>query len=159
MTVVDLGRARAGTADLGEVLARTEGVGVRRSGGLGSRTRLSLNGFTDDQVRILLDGVPLDMSGFGLGVSSIPLDFLDRVEIYQGVVPIELEVQAAAQAVTRLARLHQDLGDAMAEPVRRRPEPGAERHHGDAHDATDGPDREVLADPQHGLLNLVERVL
>ncbi|MCA9559481.1 MAG: TonB-dependent receptor, partial [Myxococcales bacterium] len=99
VTVVDLAWAKLQTADLGEVLARTEGVGVRRSGGLGSNTRLSLNGFTGDQVRILIDGVPLEASGFALGTGSIPLDFLDRVEIYQGVVPIRFGTDALGGVV------------------------------------------------------------
>jgi outer membrane receptor protein involved in Fe transport len=104
VTVVDTTRARTQTADLGEVLARTEGVGVRRSGGLGSSTRLSLNGFTGDQVRLFIDGVPLDASGFGLGTGSIPLDFLDRVDIYQGVVPIAFGADALGGAVNLVTR-------------------------------------------------------
>jgi len=49
------------TADLGEVMARTEGVSVQRSGGLGSGERISLNGLTGDQVRFFLDGIPLNL--------------------------------------------------------------------------------------------------
>ena len=56
--------AQRHTADLGEVLARTEGIAVQRSGGLGSDTRLSLHGLSDDQIRVFLDGVPLELSGF-----------------------------------------------------------------------------------------------
>ncbi len=49
--VIETERAQRQSADLGEVLARSEGVGVRRSGGLGTTARFSLNGLTDDQIR------------------------------------------------------------------------------------------------------------
>jgi hypothetical protein len=104
VTVVDTEQARHQTADLGEVLARTEGVGVRRDGGLGSNTTLSLNGFTGDQIRITIDGVPLEMSGFSLGVGSIPVDYLDRVEIYQGVVPVAFGADALGGVVNLVTR-------------------------------------------------------
>jgi hypothetical protein len=39
VTVVETELAKRQTAELGEVLARTQGVGVRRAGGLGSDTR------------------------------------------------------------------------------------------------------------------------
>jgi vitamin B12 transporter len=44
--VVEAEVAQRHSADVGEVLARTEGVAVQRSGGLGSQSRLSLHGLT-----------------------------------------------------------------------------------------------------------------
>ncbi len=86
--VVETETAKRQTSDLGEVLARTQGVGVQRSGGLGSDTRFSLNGLTDDQIRFYLDGVPLEFSGYPFGISNVPVNLVERVEIYRGVVPI-----------------------------------------------------------------------
>jgi vitamin B12 transporter len=97
--VVETGEARRHTADLGEVLARTEGVAVQRSGGLGSESRLSLHGLTGDQIRVFLDGVPLEFSGFGLGISTVPLDWVERIEIYRGVVPVRLGIDALGGAI------------------------------------------------------------
>ena len=65
MTIVETGRARRESADLGEVLARSQGVTVRRGGGLGSTQRFSLAGLTDDQIRFFIDGIPLDLAGSG----------------------------------------------------------------------------------------------
>jgi hypothetical protein len=45
--VVETREAKRKTADLGELLARSQGTGVRRGGGLGSGTRFSLAGLTD----------------------------------------------------------------------------------------------------------------
>ncbi|WP_394843140.1 TonB-dependent siderophore myxochelin receptor MxcH [Pendulispora brunnea] len=99
VTVVEMNRAKRESADLGEVLARTQGVGVRREGGLGSNTRFSLNGLTDDQVRFFLDGVPLELAGYPFGIANVPVNLLNRVEVYSGVVPVRLGADALGGAV------------------------------------------------------------
>ncbi len=96
--VVETEQAKRETADLGEVLARTQGVGVRREGGLGSITRVSLNGFGDDQIRFFLDGVPLELAGFPFGMANVPVNLVERVEVYRGVVPIRFGADALGGA-------------------------------------------------------------
>jgi vitamin B12 transporter len=107
VTVVETERAKRESADMGEVLARTQGVGVRRSGGLGSSTRFSLNGLTDYQVRFFLDGVPLEFAGYPFGVANVPVNLVERVEIYSGVVPIRFGADALGGAVNLVT--NQDL--------------------------------------------------
>ncbi|WNG34003.1 TonB family protein [Archangium violaceum] len=97
--VVDLRRARGQSFDLGEVVARTQGVAVRRSGGLGSGARFSLNGLYDDQIRFFLDGVPLELAGYTFGFSNVPVNLIDRVEVFRGVVPIRFGADALGGAV------------------------------------------------------------
>ncbi|XXX76171.1 TonB-dependent siderophore myxochelin receptor MxcH [Sorangium sp. So ce134] len=99
VNVVDTRKAQEQTADLGEVLARTQGVAVRRNGGLGSSTRFSLNGLYDDQIRFFLDGVPLDLAGYPFGIENVPVNLIDRVDVYRGVVPIRLGADALGGAV------------------------------------------------------------
>jgi vitamin B12 transporter len=99
VTVVDLEEASQRSADLGEVLSRAQGVQVRRSGGLGSATRFSLNGLYDDQIRFFLDGVPLEYAGWTTGVANVPVDIVDRVDVHRGVVPIALGADALGGAV------------------------------------------------------------
>jgi hypothetical protein len=110
--VVETARAHPHGADLGELLARTEGVGVQRSGGLGSDTRLSLHGLTDDPIRVFLDGVPLEFSGFGLRVASVPVNWIERVEVYRGVVPVRFGADAPGGALDRraAAQVRADVG-------------------------------------------------
>ncbi|WP_169928609.1 TonB-dependent siderophore myxochelin receptor MxcH [Labilithrix luteola] len=97
--VVDTKLAKREAADMGEVLARSEGVSVQRGGGLGSSMRLSLNGLTDEQVRFFLDGVPLELSGYPWGISNVPVNLVKRVEVYRGVVPIRFGADALGGAV------------------------------------------------------------
>ncbi|MEL6340057.1 MAG: TonB-dependent receptor [Myxococcota bacterium] len=99
VTVLSTREDQKKSADLGEVLARTQGVGVQRAGGLGSGTRFSLNGLTDDQIRFFLDGVPLEFAGFPLGLANVPVNLVERIEVYRGVVPIEFGADALGGAV------------------------------------------------------------
>lgn len=97
--VVDTKEAKRRSQDLGEVLARTQGVAVQRSSGLGSETRISLNGLTDDQIRFFLDGVPLEFMGYPLGIANVPVNLVDQIEIYRGVVPIRFGADALGGAI------------------------------------------------------------
>ena len=99
ITVIETRKAKLETADLGEVIARSEGVNVQRSGGLGSGARFSLNGLTDDQIRFFLNGIPIDFMGFTLGIANVPVNLIDRVEVYKGVVPIRFGADALGGAV------------------------------------------------------------
>ena len=97
--VIETREAKRESADLGEVLARSQGLGVQRDGGLGSSTRFSLNGLTDEQVRFFLDGVPLDLAGYPWGIANVPVNLVQRVEVYRGVVPVRFGADALGGAV------------------------------------------------------------
>ena len=97
--VIETERAKLETADLGEVLARTQGVSFQRSGGVGSDSRIALNGLTDDQIRFFVDGIPIAFSGYPFRIANIPINFIERVEVYRGVVPIKFGADALGGAI------------------------------------------------------------
>lgn len=99
VSVIEMKEAKFKTTDLGEVLAQTQGISVRRSGGLGSRTNFSMNGLTGNQIRFFLEGIPLEYHGYSFGVSTVPVNLIDRVEVYKGVVSIEFGADALGGAV------------------------------------------------------------
>jgi vitamin B12 transporter len=99
VTVIETDQAKRESADLGEVLARVQGVGMRRAGGLGSASRLSLGGLVDEQVRIFIDGIPIQLAGFRSGITTIPVSFVDRIEIYRGVVPVRFGADSLGGAI------------------------------------------------------------
>ncbi len=99
VTVVDLSEQKQRSSDMGEVLARTPGLVVRRTGGVGSDVRISLNGLYDRAVREFVDGVPLWMTAFPENVGSLPVNLFDRVEVYRGVVPLRLAADALGGAI------------------------------------------------------------
>lgn len=116
VVVVETEEARRESADLGEVLARSQGVSIRRGGGLGSSTRLSLNGLGEQQVRLFIDGVPLDVMGFGFNLANVPVNLIERVEVYRGVVPIRFGADALGGAVN-LVSVHAPPRDGASASV------------------------------------------
>jgi vitamin B12 transporter len=109
VSVIDLRTARQQTADLGQVLARTPGISVEREAGLGSNARISLAGLQGTQVKYFVDGIPLEEAGFP-ALADIPINLIERVEIYRGVVPIRFGSDALGGAVnvvtSRTTRSH-----------------------------------------------------
>ncbi len=99
VNVIDLQTDQMLTVDLSEVLSREPGISIRRMGGLGSRERFSLNGLENEQIRFFIDGIPLEMSPYTFGLSSMPITLLERADVYHGVVPIELGADALGGAV------------------------------------------------------------
>ncbi|MGC4089256.1 MAG: TonB-dependent siderophore myxochelin receptor MxcH [Polyangiaceae bacterium] len=97
--VLETEQAKRQSQDLGEVLARTQGVAVQRSSGLGSDTRISLNGLTDDQIRFFLDGIPLQFMGYPFGLANVPVNLVERIEVYRGVVPVRFGADALGGAI------------------------------------------------------------
>ncbi|MEM8939018.1 MAG: carboxypeptidase-like regulatory domain-containing protein [Bacteroidota bacterium] len=85
--------------DLEEVLAQTERVNVRHAGDLGSNPRFSLNGLSGDQIRFFYDGILLDFTPYDFEIANVPINIIDRVEIYKSVVPIQFEADALGGTV------------------------------------------------------------
>jgi len=75
--------------DLGSLLLEVPGANVTRQGGLGALSTVSLRGSNPDEVRVYLDGVPLNQAvGGAVDLSTLPLGDVERVEVYRGSTPI-----------------------------------------------------------------------
>ena len=84
---------------LNDIVDRTAGVKVRREGGLGSEFDLTINGMSGNSIRYFIDGVPLETKGSELTLDNVPLNTVERVELYKGVVPSYLSSDALGGAV------------------------------------------------------------
>ena len=78
---------------------RTSGIRIREEGGVGSDYDLSINGLSGNAVRYFLDGMPLDAKGTGITLANLPVNIIDRVEIYKGVIPASFGSDALGGAV------------------------------------------------------------
>ncbi len=86
--------------DLGELIEKEVGVQVRRSGGLGSFSQVSLRGSDSDQVLVFLDGILLnDASSGTVDLSSIALSDVAQIEIYRGITPINFGKSSIGGAI------------------------------------------------------------
>ncbi len=82
-----------------EILNKIPGVNIRQSGGFGEKAELSLNGLTGSQVRIFMDGIPMEFFGSSLSLNNFPANIFEQIEVYKGVVPIHLSADALGGAV------------------------------------------------------------
>ena len=84
-TVVEADRFAGELKGVAELAATAPGVAIRSYGGLGQLSTVSIRGSNAAGVRVLLDGIPLDTAaGGGVDLSSIPLHWVDRVEVVRG---------------------------------------------------------------------------
>ncbi len=99
VTSIDVKPIQNLNLDVNTVLNRTTGIRIRQSGGLGSDFKFSLNGFSGNQVRFFIDGIPSDLMGSAMQFNNIPVNTIERVEVYKGVVPVHLGADALGGAV------------------------------------------------------------
>lgn len=85
--------------NLNELVNRTTGIRIREEGGVGSDFDLSINGMSGNSVRYFMDGMPLDTKGSGVSLANLPVNIIDRIEIYKGVVPAHLGADALGGAI------------------------------------------------------------
>ena len=78
---------------------RTSGIRIREEGGVGSDFDLSINGLSGNAVRYFLDGMPLDAKGSGITLANLPVNLIERVEIYKGVIPAAFGSDALGGAI------------------------------------------------------------
>ena len=71
-----------------ELLNDIVGVQVRSTGGFGSFSTVSIRSSSSEQVRVYLDGIPLNQAlGGGVNLAAIPISVVERVDVYRGVIP------------------------------------------------------------------------
>jgi iron complex outermembrane receptor protein len=91
--------------DLGALMLEVPGVTTTRTGSAGSFTTLSLRGSNPDQVRIFVDGVPLNIAqGGAVDVSTLPLGDVERVEVYRGQSPLAFGESAMGGVISITTR-------------------------------------------------------
>ncbi|WKN43002.1 TonB-dependent receptor [Tunicatimonas pelagia] len=97
--VIETAPQRNLTADINQIIGRTPGINIREAGGLGSGFSLSLNGLSGNQVRYFIDGVPMENFGSALTLNNYPVNLIEEIEVYKGVVPISLGSDALGGAI------------------------------------------------------------
>ncbi|HMX35626.1 MAG TPA: TonB-dependent receptor plug domain-containing protein, partial [Leptospiraceae bacterium] len=82
--IIDAEKFKNKYTSLTDILEREAGVRIRRFGGLGSYSTLSIRGSNANQVRIYIDGVPLNNSQGGeINLADLSFDNLEKIEIYK----------------------------------------------------------------------------
>lgn len=93
-------RQLQGTAsNINDVLARTVGVTVRNTGGMGSASRISVRGLEGKRMGMYIDETPMSQLSNFVALNDIPTNMIERIEVYKGIVPYKLGGSALGGAV------------------------------------------------------------
>ncbi|MET4141120.1 TonB-dependent receptor [Pedobacter sp. UYP1] len=106
VNAIDLKKFANTTADLNQVLNRSAGIKIREQGGLGSDFKFTMNGLSGKQVKFFLDGIPMETFGSAMSLNNIPVNLAERIEVYKGVVPVELGSDALGGAINIVTDQH-----------------------------------------------------
>ncbi|MBM6993943.1 MAG: TonB-dependent receptor [Prevotella sp.] len=112
ISVLDLTKTYATNPTMNKVLNQVTSVRVREDGGVGSNYTFAMNGFSGNQVKFFLDGVPMDNFGSSFNLSSLSSNLADHVEVYKGVLPVFLGADALGGAVNIVSRINANYLDA-----------------------------------------------
>lgn len=89
---------------IADVIGHSAGVNIRTEGGLGSDYNLSINGMSGNSIRFFVDGMPLSSKGNNVDLSNFPINLIDRIEVYKGVVPAYLGGDALGGAINIITK-------------------------------------------------------
>lgn len=112
ISVLDIKKAYNSAAPLNKLLNNVSSVRIREEGGMGSNYNFSLNGFSGNQVKFFLDGIPMDNFGSSFNLANISANMAERVEVYKGVLPVNLGADALGGAVNIVSRRDANYLDA-----------------------------------------------
>src|SRR5690554_3699325 len=82
-----------------DLVSRSPGVKIRNVGGLGASSNIIVGGFSGNAVKFLYDDIPIDYMGSNFGLTKIPTNAISRVEVYKGVLPTKIGVDALGSAI------------------------------------------------------------
>lgn len=106
VSAVDIKSLANSITNVSDIVNRSAGVKIRTEGGMGSDYDLSLNGMSGNSVKYFVDGVPLSTLGGNVTLQNIPVNTVERIEIYKGVVPAWLGADALGGAVNIITKKH-----------------------------------------------------
>ena len=87
------------SVQINRILDWTPGVRVRQEGGIGSNYSYSLHGMSGNAVTFFIDGIPMEYFGSSYTINNLPVALIKRIDIYKGVVPVDLGSDALGGAI------------------------------------------------------------
>ncbi len=87
------------SVQINRLLDRTAGVRVRQDGGMGSNYKYSLDGMSGNSVKFFIDGIPMEYFGSSYTINNLPVSLIKRIDVFKGVVPVELGADALGGAI------------------------------------------------------------
>ena len=108
VTVIDMSNLRGTVSSVQDILLKTVGITLRSSGGVGSSSRISVRGLEGKRIGFFIDELPLGEQTDYIDINDIPIDMIDRIEIYKEVVPARFGGSSLGGAINIVIREYPD---------------------------------------------------
>ena len=99
LSVLDTRQLEGTSSNINDALARTSGITVRNTGGVGSASRISVRGLEGKRMGVYIDEAAIGQMSDYMSLNDIPTDMIERIEIYKGIVPYRFGGSALGGAV------------------------------------------------------------
>ena len=99
VSVINAKELQGRSISLETVLNKTIGLKVGHTGGLGSCSRIIVHGLEGNRIQILWDGIPMSTSDGAFSLDEIPIDIIERIEVYKSIIPARFGCDGLGGAV------------------------------------------------------------
>ena len=99
VSLIDAKELQGRSISLETVLNKTIGLKVGQTGGLGSSSRIIVHGLEGNRIQILWDGIPMSNSDGAFSLDEIPIDIIERIEVYKSIIPARFGCDGLGGAV------------------------------------------------------------
>ncbi|MEM6515462.1 MAG: TonB-dependent receptor [Bacteroidota bacterium] len=96
------------SSDPAALLDRINGIRVRQTGGVGSEVNISIQGAQGNAVRRYFDGLPIRFLSAGLDITNLPVNQVERIDVYRGVTPLEVGTDALGGGINIIPKKYYD---------------------------------------------------
>lgn len=97
--VINVSKNNLKANSIEDLISRAPGVKVRNVGGLGASSNIIVGGFTGNAIKFLYDDIPIDYLGSSYGLTKVPTNMVDHIEVYKGVLPTKIGTDALGSAI------------------------------------------------------------
>lgn len=99
VSVINAKELQGRSVSLETILNKTIGLKVGQAGGLGSSSRIIVHGLEGNRIQILWDGIPMNTSDGAFSLDEIPIDIIERIEVYKSIIPARFGCDGLGGAV------------------------------------------------------------
>ena len=99
VSVINAKELQGRSVSLETILNKTIGLKVGQTGGLGSSSRIIVHGLEGNRIQILWDGIPMSTSDGTFSLDEIPIDIIERIEVYKSIIPARFGCDGLGGAV------------------------------------------------------------
>ena len=99
VSVINAKELQGRPVSLETILNKTIGLKVGQTGGLGSSSRIIVHGLEGNRIQILWDGIPMNTSDGAFSLDEIPIDIIERIEVYKSIIPARFGCDGLGGAV------------------------------------------------------------